>query len=78
MIAIETVGAFEAKTNFSKLLQKVRNGATIRISHRGVVVAELRPTTEEKREPKPGLFKGQITLANDFDEPLSDFDEYSK
>lgn len=37
------VGAFEAKTNFSKLLAKARRGETTTITHRGEPIARLVP-----------------------------------
>jgi prevent-host-death family protein len=44
---MRTVGAFEAKTNLSRLLDEVAAGETITITKNGVPVAELRPI--EKR-----------------------------
>ena len=38
-----TVGAFEAKTHFSELLERARNGEKIIISKRGVPAAMLVP-----------------------------------
>ena len=40
------VGAFEAKTNFSKLLALARRGETTTITHRGEPVARLVPAIE--------------------------------
>ena len=31
---------------------------------------------EQKKEREPGCLKGQIWMAEDFDEPLEDFKEY--
>lgn len=45
---METVGAFEAKTHFSELLERARNGERITISKRGVPAAMLVPI--ERRE----------------------------
>ena len=36
------VGAFEAKTHLSQLLDEVENGAVVKISRREIPVAELR------------------------------------
>lgn len=41
------VGAFEAKTNFSKLLAKARRGETTTITHRGEPIARLVPAVDE-------------------------------
>lgn len=45
---MKTVGAFEAKTHLNELLRKVSRGETIRITRRGVPVAELVPPSESK------------------------------
>lgn len=39
----EVVGAFEAKTNLSKLLSRVRKGEEVVITHRGKPIARLVP-----------------------------------
>ncbi|MGH2558664.1 MAG: type II toxin-antitoxin system Phd/YefM family antitoxin [Thermomicrobiales bacterium] len=48
----KTVGAFEAKTQFSQLLDDVANGATVTITKHGVPVARLVPIREHGR-PTP-------------------------
>ncbi len=40
---MEEVGAFEAKTHFSALLERVAQGETITITRRGLAVARLVP-----------------------------------
>lgn len=40
---MKTVGAFEAKTHLSQLLDEVEKGETITITRRGVPVARLAP-----------------------------------
>lgn len=42
---MQTVGAFEAKTHFSALLDKVEKGEQITITKHGRVVAKLVPAT---------------------------------
>ena len=44
------VGAFEAKTNLSKLLERVRAGERITITKRGEPVAVLVPPREARKE----------------------------
>lgn len=41
------VGAYEAKTNFSKLLARARRGETTTITHRGEPIARLVPAVDE-------------------------------
>jgi prevent-host-death family protein len=40
---MDSVGAFEAKTNLSRLLERVRQGETIAITRRGEEIAHLVP-----------------------------------
>ena len=43
-----TVGAFEAKNSFSRLLARARRGETVTITHRGKPVARLVPPDEDR------------------------------
>ena len=69
------IGAFDAKTRLSELLDRVDKGAVYVITKRGRPVAELRPPAR-----KGGLMfgsdAGRITIGNDFDEPITDFEEF--
>ena len=69
------IGAFEAKTHLSRILERVGRGQVYVITKRGRPVAELRPVTAAT-----GLWfgasAGQITMAEDFDAPLDDFKDY--
>ncbi len=70
------VGAFEAKTNLSKLLDAVENGQKIFITRHGKRVAELSPVVPPKKARR-GCAKGPgFYMAPDFDAPLEDFKEY--
>ncbi len=48
-----TVGAFEAKTHLSAILEEVRQGGTFHITRRGRPVAELRPLDDRGRRTGP-------------------------
>ena len=48
---MHTVGAYEAKTHLSKLLERVAKGERIAIEKHGVPVATLEPARRSKREP---------------------------
>jgi prevent-host-death family protein len=55
-----TVGAFEAKTNFSKLLDRVQAGEQVTITRNGKIVARLvspSDDAERRREAVEGLRK---------------------
>ena len=71
----QAIGAFEAKTHLSSLLEKVRNGQSFIISKNGKAIAELTPISAKARLSH-GCDKGKISISKDFNEPLSDFDDY--
>ena len=73
-----SIGAFDAKTHFSQLLDKVRHGAVYLITHRGRTVAELRPAQGAKMRFTCGCDKGRIWISPDFDEPLQEFKDYMR
>ncbi len=64
------VNIHEAKTSFSRLLRRVAAGEEITISNRGVPVARLVPIPAQESSRKLGVFRGQMTIPDDFDAPL--------
>ena len=76
-MAHATIGAFEAKTRLSELLEQVSRGRTIVITRRGRPIAELRPVRVDSGRLRFGCDKGLVLVGDDFDEPLPGFDEYT-
>lgn len=68
---LKTVNIHEAKTHFSKLLTAVAKGQRITICKDGVPVAQLGPFDTPIPVRRPGLLKGRVTIAEDFDAPVS-------
>lgn len=66
----QTVNVYDAKTHFSQLLARVMNGEEIIIAKSGKPVARLSPINKEVVSRTPGSAKGQIFIADDFDDPL--------
>jgi prevent-host-death family protein len=58
----------EAKTHFSKLLQRVADGEEIVIGKAGNPVAKLVPYKQPTPKRKPGSMKGKIKILPGFDE----------
>jgi prevent-host-death family protein len=58
----------EAKAHLSMLLDRVSRGEEVIISRAGKPVAILEPYHAENRPRRPGLLRGQIHMAEDFDE----------
>jgi len=65
----------EAKTHFSKLLERVLSGEEVVIAKAGKPIARLLPFSEDSISPRvPGTDKGKIIINSDFDAPLPEFD----
>ena len=71
------VGAFEAKTHLSELLEQVRKGQVYRISKRGRPIAELRPVSQPHNQPRFGCDKGRVLVKDEFDDPLPEMEQYT-
>jgi prevent-host-death family protein len=65
-----TVNIFEAKTQLSKLIEKVERGEEVIIARAGKPVARLTALAPEKPKIRFGGLKGKIWIADDFDAPL--------
>ena len=62
------VGVRELRANLSGLLRQARQGTSFLIMSRNEVVAEIRPPSGLERPRRvPGLLKGKIRMAEDFD-----------
>jgi len=65
----------EAKTHFSKLLERVQNGEEVVIAKAGKPVARILPYTTEDISPRvSGIDRGKVIIMPDFDAPLPEFD----
>ncbi|QQR91243.1 MAG: hypothetical protein IPJ88_05805 [Myxococcales bacterium] len=71
------IGVFDTKTHLSQLLDEVQKGKVFHITHRGTVVAELRPITPQDKVLKRGQLKNSdYWISDDFSETPEDFGEY--
>jgi prevent-host-death family protein len=68
------VNIHEAKTNLSKLLERVMGGEEIIIAKAGKPIAILAPLQKPASPRVPGIDRGKVVIAPDFDEPLEEFD----
>lgn len=59
----------EAKTNLSSLIQQIEAGEDVVIMRAGKPVARLMPYLKSPPR-KLGIFKGKLTIPEDFDEPM--------
>ena len=69
---MSTVTIHQAKTNLSKLIQKVAAGEEVIIARGAKPVARLVPVGEVKGKRQPGSLKGRLRVGPEFFEPLSE------
>ena len=70
---MEQVNIYEAKTHFSKYVEKAEAGEDVIIARGGKQVARLtaiQPHQSQKRQIRFGVLKGKIWIPPDFDEAL--------
>ena len=69
---MDTVNLYEAKTKLSQLVERAAAGEEIIIAKAGRPLARLVPLAK-RTTPRPlGLLAGQVTISDDFDDPLPD------
>jgi prevent-host-death family protein len=70
-----TVNIHDAKTHFSRLVERAEHGERITIARAGRPVAMLVAIEPETRMERPiGLDKGLITIHPNFDDPVPEWD----
>jgi prevent-host-death family protein len=62
------VNIHEAKTNFSRLVERAEHGEEILIGRSGKPVARLVPYHQSRAPRTPGGWEGRVRIAPDFDE----------
>jgi prevent-host-death family protein len=67
---MKEVNVHEAKTQLSRLLQRVAAGEEITIANRGVPVARLVPARQPNVRRELGIESSHLKIAEDFDAPL--------
>ena len=70
---MRTYNVYEAKTQFSKLIEMVSHGEEIVIGKSGKPVAMIIPFHSKSFQRKPGYWRGKIKIAEDFDELPEDW-----
>jgi prevent-host-death family protein len=66
------VNVHEAKTHFSRLLDRVAAGEEIVIAKAGKPIAKLVPLKQPPKQRTLGQDEGRVWIADDFDAPLSE------
>jgi len=72
------VNMHEAKSKLSALAEKASQGEVVVIAKAGKPFVDLLPHKKNRIQRQPGRFKGQIQIAEDFDQtPESIIDAFS-
>ncbi|HEY0604402.1 MAG TPA: hypothetical protein VGD58_15885 [Herpetosiphonaceae bacterium] len=74
---MQAVTLDEAQTRLVDLVEAAISGETVVITKDGQHI-QLVPMPPQSRRPQFGSARGQIWMADDFDAPLPDFDEYMR
>ncbi len=64
-----SVNVHEAKTHLSRLLERVEAGEDVVIARAGRPIARLVAYRRLAEPRTPGIWRGQVWIAPDFDEP---------
>jgi prevent-host-death family protein len=75
---MDAVSIHEAKTHFSRLVARAEAGEEIVVRRGAKPVAKIVAYHAPTIPRRPGALKGQIVIAEDFDETPNEFAEYSE
>jgi prevent-host-death family protein len=67
---MKKINIHAAKTHLSRLVDEAAAGKEIVIARAGKPVARLAPLRPKGKRRSPGLMRGRIRIARDFDAPL--------
>jgi prevent-host-death family protein len=64
------INIHQAKTHLSRLVEDVAGGAEVLIAKGGRPMARLVPLRRDETPRRPGLLKGKLRIADEFDRAL--------
>jgi prevent-host-death family protein len=67
------INIHEAKTHLSRLIEDVANGNEVLIAKGGRPMARLVPLGRDDSPRRPGLLKGKLRIADEFDRARANF-----
>jgi prevent-host-death family protein len=68
----------DAKTRLSELVAAAERGEEVLIARNGKPAVRLVAVVEKHPPVRLGVLAGQIALADDFDDPLAEFEPYTQ
>jgi prevent-host-death family protein len=75
---MQRVSIEEAKTNLPDLIEAAVKGEEVVIADDGRQLVRLVPVPRAKARPRFGSAEGLVHMSEDFEEPLEDFEEYTR
>lgn len=72
---MRTVNLHFAKTHLSRLVDEVLAGGEVVIGRAGTALVRLVPVEAPTAKRRLGIDEGKIRIADDFDDPLPDFED---
>jgi prevent-host-death family protein len=75
---MQRVSIEEAKSNLPELIEAAVKGEEVVIAGDGRHLVRLVPVPRMKPRPRFGSAEGLVTMSEDFEEPLEDFEEYTR
>jgi len=75
---MQQVSLEEAKRHLNDLVDAAVKGEEVIIARDGEQLVKLVPISRTNPHPQFGSARGLITMSEDFDEPLEEFEEYMK
>jgi len=66
------INIHEAKTHLSRLVEDVASGSEVLIAKGGKAMARLVPLRRDDTPRRPGLLKGKLRIADDFERPWTE------
>ena len=73
---MQTIEVNAASKELSNLVELVLQGEEIIIIKDNQPVVKLMPLLPVKQPRQPGSAKGLVTISDDFDDPIADFEDY--
>lgn len=73
---LENVSLEEAQSNLPELIERLKSGTEIIITHNNQPIAELHLPASILPQPRFGNCKGALTILKEDDEYLQNFKEY--
>ncbi len=75
---MQVIDVEEAKSSLSDLVDAAIRGQEIVLTRDAQPIAKLVPLVQPRPRPRFGSARDLVHMAEDFDAPLPDFDEYVK